>query len=89
MNVTVRESTGFTAVIKYNCTGIDISQLGVFVNESKFDGCNFEENTEENNSIRLNCISIENNAGKNWTFSIIQTNFNEQIVVNQSFTITL
>ncbi len=81
-----RTSSSFTAVISYNCSSINSSELVIFVNETFAHNCYINEDifTINNNTFNITCDTIENNAGRNWTFTIGQKN-----ILNETFTITL
>jgi len=73
----------FTALISCNCSSINSSELFIFINETLANNCFINENLN-NNTINVTCVSIENNAGRNWTFTLVRMNFQ-----NETFTITL
>jgi hypothetical protein len=82
----------FRALINYNCSSINASELFIFVNETLSNNCYINEefcDNITNTTINVECHSIENNAGRNWTFTIGQINFINKIIFNETFIITL
>jgi hypothetical protein len=88
INVINRTSTMFTALINYNCSSINSSELFVFMNGILLNNCYINKNVN-NNTINVTCNSIENHAGRNLTFTLSQINFLHEIIFNETFTITL
>jgi hypothetical protein len=84
-----RTSSSFTALISYNCSLINPSELVIFVNETLAQNCYTNEDIFNNHIINMTCDSIENNAGRNWSFTIGRRDSRDQIILNATFTITL
>jgi hypothetical protein len=92
INVTDRTSTMFTGLVTYNCSSINSSELFVFVNESPADNCIVTKdfsNAMSNSTVYVTCQDIPDNAGRDWTFDLRRTLFRSQVILNQTFTITL
>ncbi len=92
INVINRTSTMFIALINYNCSSINSSELFVFVNEISVNNCYINEEISDNinnSTINVRCHSIQNNAGRNWTFTLGGKNFHNRIILNSTFVITL
>jgi len=88
INVINRTSSSFIALITYNCSSINSSELFVFSNETELDNCMLAEGFL-NNTINVTCNNIPNNAGRNWTFTLAAKSFQSQIILNETFIITL
>ncbi|CAF0862342.1 unnamed protein product [Adineta steineri] len=88
IDVIDRNASMFIAIITYNCSLISSSDLFIFINETEIDNCNITEQFS-NNTINIICNNIENNAGRNWTFTIGSKDSQNQIFLNETFTITL
>lgn len=88
IDVINRTSSMFDGWITYNCSSIEISALSIFVNELEVDFCSIT-NGSVNETINILCENIEKHAGRNWTFTIGSTNVSNQLIVNETFHVTL
>ena len=79
-----RTSSMFEALITYNCSSIDSSQLFIWSNGTEVDGCHVTNRSNET-TVFLSCTNISNHAGRNWSFSIISTT---PSILNETFVIT-
>ncbi|CAF1340206.1 unnamed protein product, partial [Adineta ricciae] len=84
IDVITRTSSMFEALITYNCSSINSSQLFVWSNGTEVDGCHVTDHSNE--TVFLSCTNISNHAGRNWSFSIVSTT---PSVLNETFVITL
>ena len=84
INVTVRTPSSFTALVTYNCSSINPSDLSVLFGTTNAVGCYIVRYISDSRKVSVTCNNIWNNAGRNWTFSLISHS-----VLNQTFTITL
>ncbi|CAF1619904.1 unnamed protein product, partial [Adineta ricciae] len=83
IDVITRTSSMFEALITYNCSSIDSSQLFVSSNGTEIDGCHITDSYNE--TVFLSCTNISNHAGRNWSFSIVSTT---PSILNETFAIT-
>jgi hypothetical protein len=63
MNVTIRGSTMFSAVIQLNCSSINRSDLLVAVDQHDEAKCSVDE-TNDKSCFDITCLSIDNSAGR-------------------------
>jgi hypothetical protein len=92
INVTHRTSTMFTALVTYNCSSINSSELFIFPDDNQIIDCNITQDFPEdmtNSAVTVTCNNIEKNAGRDWTFILGPTLFDSQIILNQTFSVTL
>ncbi|CAF4438373.1 unnamed protein product [Rotaria sp. Silwood2] len=89
INVTSRTSYSFAAFITYNCSLTNPYDLSVFFNETQATYCYINGYYSSTRIISVTCNNIQNNAGRDWTFSVIQLYVYNQIILNATFTITL
>ena len=78
----------FEALIAYNCTLNEPSDLSIIVNDMEVDHC-LIANEFSNDTITVLCEKIQNNAGRNWTFTVGSKHVSSQLILNETFTITL
>ncbi|CAF4168927.1 unnamed protein product [Rotaria sp. Silwood2] len=90
--VKVRTSSMFTALIIYNCSSINSSELFVFVNGLDANNCIVTEDISDNmnyTTVNVTCDNIMNNAGRDWTFNMGQKFSDSQTIFNEIFIVTL
>lgn len=82
----------FIALICYNGSLENQTELFVFANETRIETCNVIKDISSNDNftiLNVGCDHIENNAGRNWMFNIGEQNATDQIIFNETFIITL
>ncbi|CAF2132231.1 unnamed protein product [Rotaria magnacalcarata] len=91
INVTNLTSSTFTAAITYDCVSIEPSDLEIHYNTVA--SCCITKHSESmtlNSTVDVTCQSIENQAGRNFTFVLTQRNRNRnQLIENETFIVTL
>ncbi|CAF1606088.1 unnamed protein product [Adineta ricciae] len=90
-SVTNRTSNTFAASIVYNCTFTDNYNFTIIYNE-QISNCfikNDYGNFTGNISVDVECIKIENKAGRNFTFSLNRESVENGSALNASFMVTL
>ncbi|CAF3021147.1 unnamed protein product [Rotaria sp. Silwood2] len=89
INVTERTSSMFTALITYDCSFMNVSDLKVDSNTSA--NCSTNQSLSNDNSsseVNVTCHNIENKAGRNFEFTLSQNNSN-QFINTTTFNVTL
>ena len=87
--MTSRTSTSFEALIRYNCSFINSTDLSIALSSPRSGNCALLDNRRsENTIITVRCENIQKNAGRNVTFEIFPKGENDQII-NVTGTITL
>lgn len=89
INVTYRSSSEFNAIITYNCSSIHSYSLSVIHNQSIYPYCSTFNDYSDDRTVSVTCYNIENSAGRDWTFSLIQRYNYGEIILNKTFAITL
>ncbi|CAF4838435.1 unnamed protein product [Rotaria socialis] len=89
INVTNLTSSTFTAAITYDCGSIEPSDLEIHYDT--IANCSITKHSANmtlNSTVDVTCQSIENQAGRNFTFVLTQRNRN-QLIDNETFIVTL
>ncbi|CAF1568769.1 unnamed protein product [Rotaria magnacalcarata] len=90
INVTSRTSYSFAAILIYNCSLLNQDPLYVFFNETAAVNCYTNQDYSKPRELIVTCDNIENHAGRDWMFSLIQQeSTHNQTIRNETFTITL
>jgi hypothetical protein len=89
VNITDRTSFSFTAFITYNCSSTDRYYLTVIFNETESACYSYPMYFSNFKTFIIECHYIPNNAGRNWTFSIVDNTFSYPVILNETVTVTL
>ena len=90
IDVSNRTSSSFTALISWNDSSVNVSELRILPENCSLHASTPTEQMGSNTStsMRVECNTIEESAGRNWSFSVIREQ-NGSIVSISNFTVTL